>query len=145
MTAIDACHLLAPSAVAAEARPAAAANNPCPSSAFSAVNKLALADWAATSTCNMNNSGRHLVTSWKRLVACGGWLTIVNGLGRSHVHRWGVVMHGRGMMSRCLVMYRWIVLSVVCHMYYFIIKIYKYVQIKLLYIFVFNFLIMKHI
>ena len=129
MTAIDAGHLLAPGAVAAETGPAAAADNPCPSSAFSAVDQLALADWAATATCHMDDSGLHmLAASWKWLVACDGWLTIVDGLGRRHVHWWRIVMHRwwhvmsrclmmhRGdVMSRCLMVDRGVVLSVMCH------------------------------
>ena len=129
MTAINAGHLLAPGAVAAETGPAAAADNPSPPSAFSAMDQLALADGAATATCHMNDSGLHmLAASWKWLVACDGWLTIVDWLGRGHVHSWRIVMHRwhvmscrclvmhRGdVMSRCLMVDRGVVLSVMCH------------------------------
>ena len=129
MTAINASHLLTPGAVAAETGPAAAADNPCPPSAFSAVDQLAFADGAATATCHMDDSGLHmLAASRKWLVACDGWLTIVDWLGRGHMHSWRIVMHRwhvmncwwlvmhRGdVMSRCLMVDRGVVLSVMCH------------------------------
>ena len=59
MTAVDASHLLAPGAVAAETAPAAEAYDPCPSCALSSVNELALADGAATATGNMDDSWWH--------------------------------------------------------------------------------------
>ena len=124
MTAADASHLVAPGAVTAEARPEAAADDPCPASARSAFDECALADGAAT-TLNMDYCGRHSV-SRQLLVTTNGWLlTIVYWLGRSHVHWWlsmvdhrCIMMHRRDVVSGWFVMYRGLIVmrvSVMCH------------------------------
>ena len=120
VTAVDAGHLLAPCAVAAETGPAAAADDPCPAGALSAVHELALADGAATATGNMDDSGWHLVSTGEGLVAWGRGLAVVDWLGRCHVHGWSVVVD-RNMVSGGFVM-NWDVVfsSVMCHLYYFI-------------------------
>jgi len=119
MTTVDACHLLAPGAVAAETATAAEADYPCPSSALSSVNELALADGAATATCNMDDSGWHMLAGTREgLVAWGGGLTVVDWLRWCHVHGRGIMVSGRDVVSRGLVVR--VVFSVMCHLYYFI-------------------------
>ena len=120
VTAVDAGHLLAPSAVAAETGPEAAADDPCPSGALSAVNELALADGAATATGNMDDSGCHLLsTAGEGLVAWGRGLAVVDWLGRCHVHGWGVVVD-RDVVRGSVVM-NWDVVSsaVMCHLLFY--------------------------
>ena len=120
VTAVDACHLVAPGAVAAETAPEAAADNPCPAGALSALHHSAFAHGAATSvsTLNMNDSRRHVLRNG--LVAVSGRLTVVNWLG-GHVHRGLLLMHHgrRGHVDNwCLVVNWWLIMwcfSVMCH------------------------------
>ncbi len=117
VTAVDAGHLLAPSAVAAETGPAAAADDPCPSGALSAVNELALADGAATATGNMDDSRCHLhwlSTAGEGLVAWSRGLAVVDWLGRCHVHGWSVVVD-RDVVSGGVV----VISAVVCHLLFY--------------------------
>ena len=117
VTAVDAGHLLAPCAVAAETGPAAAADDPCPSGALSAVNELALADGAATATGNMDDSGCHLhwlSTAGEGLVAWSRGLAVVDWLGRCHVHGWSVVVD-RDVVSGGVM----VISAVVCHLLFY--------------------------
>jgi hypothetical protein len=92
VTAGSADHLLAPGAVTAKTTNEAAADNPCPNSAFSTMDHLALLANRAAATLHVNNSGlRH--APWKRLIASCGLLSIVDWLGWYHMDLRGIVMN----------------------------------------------------
>jgi hypothetical protein len=108
VTAGSANHLLAPGAVTAKTTNEAAADDPCPNSAFSAMDQLPLLANRAAATLHVNNSRlRHaplILATWKRLIACSGLLSIVDWLGWYHMDLRGIVMNHRDLvMDRRLI------------------------------------------